>query len=54
MKQLQLEIKVYLIDIKVIKNYQIKDGINYDYCNRCILKLYNNLFLTGDGNGTIK
>ena len=35
-----------------MNNYQIIDQINYDYCNRSILKLSNNLFLTGDSNGT--
>ena len=45
--------KVYLIDIKDINNYQIINEINCDYCNCSILKLSNNLFLTGDLNGTI-
>ena len=44
--------KVYLIDIKDINNYQIINEINSDYCCS-ILKLSNNLFLTGDENGTI-
>ena len=38
--------KIYLIDIKDINNYQIINEINCDYCNRSILKLSNNLFLT--------
>ena len=42
--------KVYLIDIN---NYLILNEINSDYCNNCILKLSNNLFLIGDVNGTI-
>ena len=42
--------KVYLIDIN---NYSILNEINSDCCNYCILKLSNNLFLTGDENGTI-
>ena len=42
--------KVYLIDIN---NYLILNEINSDYCNKCILKLSNNLFLIGDENGTI-
>ena len=45
--------KVYLIDIKDMNNYQIINEINCDYCNLSILKLSNNLFLTGDSNGTI-
>ena len=45
--------KVYLIDIKDINNYQIINEINCDYYNCSILKLSNNLFLTGDENGTI-
>ena len=42
--------KIYLLDIN---NYSILQDINYDYCNRCILKLSNTLFLTGDEKGTI-
>ena len=42
--------KVYLIDIN---NYLILNEINTDYCNYCILKLSNNLFLIGDKKGTI-
>ena len=42
--------KVYLIDIN---NYLILNEINSICCNYCILKLSNNLFLTGDKNGTI-
>ena len=42
--------KVYLIDIN---NYLILHEINSDCCNDCILKLSNNLFLTGDEKGTI-
>ena len=45
--------KVYLIDIKDINNYQIINEINCDYCNYSILKLSNNLFLTGGSNGII-
>ena len=41
---------VYLIDIN---NYSILNEINSDTYNYCILKLSNNLFLTGDLNGTI-
>ena len=42
--------KIYLININ---NYNILNEINSDNCNICILKLSNNLFLTGDDNGTI-
>jgi WD40 repeat protein len=42
--------KIYLIDIN---NYEISHEIDTDYRNYCILKLSNNLFLTGDSNGTI-
>ena len=42
--------KVYLIDIN---NYMILDQINSDDKNFYILKLSNNLFLIGDGNGNI-
>ena len=42
--------KVYIIDNK---KYLILNEINSDYCNNCILKLSNNLFLIGDSNGTI-
>ncbi len=45
--------KVYLLDIKEINNYKILDEINCDYGNSSILKLSNNLFLTGEGNGRI-
>ena len=41
---------IYLIDID---NYQIIYEIRTDYCNYCILKLTNNLFLVGDEKGTI-
>ena len=42
--------KVYLIDIN---KYIILNEINSDFCNYSILKLSNNLFLIGDGNGII-
>ena len=42
--------KVYLIDIT---NYTILHAINCENKNICILKLSNNLFLTGNENGTI-
>ena len=42
--------KVYLIDIN---NYVILNEINSDNSCECILKLSNNLFLTGDESGTI-
>ena len=42
--------KVYLIDIN---NYEILNEINCDDKNFCILKLSNNIFLTGDLKGTI-
>ena len=42
--------KVYLIDFN---NYLILNEINSDTTNYCILKLSNNLFLTGDNNYSI-
>ena len=42
--------KIYLIDIN---NYLILNEINCETYNYCILKLSNNLFLTGDVNGNI-
>ena len=42
--------KVYLIDIN---NYQIIHEIDCDNKNFCVLKLTQNLFLTGDEKGTI-
>ena len=42
--------KVLLI---IINNYEILHEINCDNMNFCILKLSNNIFLTGDEKGTI-
>ena len=48
--------KVYLIDIinylDINKNLILHE-IDYDYCNKSILKLSNKIFLTGDNKGTI-